>query len=218
MGQAIKASIEHADDLTLAGLWSRGDSLLDVLAEADVAVDFSLPEANAEVQGAVRQRKIPLVCGVSGLDEQQLAGMAELANVVPVVFDRNMSQGIAVLSDIVARVAASLGDEFAIEIHDTHHAKKLDSPSGTALKLAEFAAQGRGVDVAAANIDFKVQRQGEVPGDHTILLSSPTETLRIGHSVTTRQVFVDGALRASRWVLEQNPGLYDMRDVLLRSA
>jgi 4-hydroxy-tetrahydrodipicolinate reductase len=125
-----------------------------------------------------------------------------------------MSQGVTVLDSIVRQVAASLGPEFAVEIHETHHIHKLDSPSGTALKLAESVAAGKGVALDDAEIQFEVERRGEVPGDHSVVLTSPTETLTFKHSVTTRQVFADGALRAARWAVAQNPGWYQMRDVL----
>ena len=140
--------------------------------------------------------------------------MQSLANDLPVLFDRNMSQGIAVLHDAVTRIAAALGDEYTVEIHETHHVHKLDSPSGTALKLAEAVAAGRGQDPAAADIKFEVERRGEVPGDHSVVLSSATERLSLNHSVTTREVFVAGALRAARWLVGQEPGFYDMRNVL----
>jgi len=214
MGRAIEAAVTAADDLEPAGIWTRGASLDDVVATADVLIDFSLPEAHADVLAAIRKQPIPLVCGVSGLDSEQVASMQSLANDLPVLFDRNMSQGIAVLHDAVTRIAAALGDEFAVEIHETHHVHKLDSPSGTALKLAEAVAAGRGQDPAAADIKFEVERRGEVPGDHTVVLASATERLSLNHSVTTRDVFVAGALRAARWLVAQEPGFYDMRNVL----
>lgn len=214
MGQAIQQSVDRADDLVLAGVWTRESSLDEVLKASDVLVDFSLPGANAAVLAGVSKHRKPLVCGVSGLDAAQIASMESVANSVAVVFDRNMSQGITVLDDMVRRMAASLGPEFSVEIRETHHVHKLDSPSGTALKLAESVALGKGVDVDDAGIHFEVERRGEVPGDHTVVLTSPTETLSLKHSVTTRQVFADGALRAARWVVAQKPGMYQMRDVL----
>ena len=129
------------------------------------------------------------------------------------MYDRNMSQGIAVLQDLVSRAARSLGDEFAIEIHETHHIHKKDAPSGTALKLGESIASARNQEGADA-VHYQSERRGEVPGDHEVIFSSPTERLTLGHSVTTRKVFAEGALRAARWVASREPGLYDMHDVL----
>jgi 4-hydroxy-tetrahydrodipicolinate reductase len=214
MGQAIAQSVDNSDDLALAGIWQRGESLDDVLRDADVLIDFSLPEANAEVLQAALAHQVPLVCGVSGLSDDQLAALQSAASQLPIVYDRNMSQGITVLNDIVKRVAAALGSEFEIEIHETHHVHKLDSPSGTALKLADSIAAAKGVDRDAAGISFEVERRGDVPGDHSVMLASPTEKLSFSHSVATRQVFVAGALRASRWLVGRPSGLYDMSDVL----
>ena len=214
MGQALAQSVDAADDLELAGVWARGGSLSDVLADADVAVDFTLPEANTEVLNAVAEQGVPLVCGVSGLNDDQLAAMQAAAARVPIVFDRNMSQGVTILNDVVGRVAAALGDEFSVEVHETHHVHKLDSPSGTALKLAESIAAAKGWDNTETKIKFEIERRGEVPGDHRVVLTSPTERISLEHSVTTRQVFVDGALRAARWIVGKPAGWYDMSDVL----
>ena len=214
MGRAIAQSVDDSDDLELAGIWQRGESLDDVLRNADVLIDFSLPEASTEVLQAALAQQVPLVCGVSGLSDDQSAALQSAASQLPIVFDRNMSQGITVLNDIVKRVAASLGSEFEIEIHETHHVHKLDSPSGTALKLADSIAAAKGVDRDAAGISFEVERRGDVPGDHSVMLASPTEKLSFSHSVATRQVFVAGALRAARWLVGKPTGLYDMSDVL----
>ena len=214
MGKAIQQSVDLHDDLLVSGMWTRDSSLDEILAASDVLIDFSLPAANAEILAAVSKHQKPLVCGVSGLDSDQIAAMKAVSTAVAVVFDRNMSQGITVLDSIVQRVAASLGAEFAVEIHETHHIHKLDSPSGTALKLAESVAAAKGVALDDAEIQFEVERRGEVPGDHSVVLTSPTETLTFKHSVTTRQVFADGALRAARWAVAQQPGWYQMRDVL----
>ena len=138
--------------------------------------------------------------------------MKATAQAIAVVYDRNMSFGIAVLEQLVAQATAALGSDFAVEIHETHHVHKLDSPSGTALKLGEAIAAVRGE--SPADIHYEVERRGEVPGDHTVVLSSATERLTLGHSVTTRNVFAEGAIRAARWITNQPPGRYGMRDVL----
>jgi 4-hydroxy-tetrahydrodipicolinate reductase len=212
MGQTIRQVVDAADGVTVSGIWTRGESLDELVADSDVLIDFSLPEANAEVLAAVQKYRRPLVCGVSGLDGKQMASLERAAGVVPIVFDRNMSQGVSVLADLVQRAAKSLGPEFAAEIHEVHHVHKIDSPSGTALKLGEAIEAARAPDAAA--VRYEAERRGEVPGDHTVILSSPTETLSLKHSVTTREVFAEGAVRAARWALRQAPGRYRMRDVL----
>jgi len=213
MGQAIAATIEQQSDLQLAGIWTRDGDLGAIVDAADVIIDFSLPEGSVEVLAAVVRRKKPLVCGVSGMDNAQMLLLDQAATQVPVVYDRNMSLGIAVLERSVRDAAASLGLDFDVEISETHHIHKKDAPSGTALKLGEAIADAQG-EMGTGTVRFEVERRGEVPGDHQVVMSSPTERLTFAHSVTTRQVFADGALRAARWAVEQAPGRYRMRDVL----
>lgn len=213
MGQAVAASIEQQQDLRLAGIWTREGDLDAIVAAADVVIDFSLPEGTVAVLDAVLRHDKPLVCGVSGLNDAQRAQLERAAARVPVVYDRNMSLGIAVLEHSVRQAAASLGKEFDVEISETHHIHKKDAPSGTALKLGEAVAAARGED-GTGTVRFEAERRGEVPGDHEVIMRSQTERLTFAHSVTTRQVFADGALRAASWIVGRPAGLYGMRDVL----
>ena len=229
MGLAIINAVNEFADLEIGSVWVRdpdaardmatptgaiiSSDLEHVIEAADVVIDFSLFEATEQVAAAVTRYRKPLVCGVSGLADTQVRALGNAAESVPVVYDRNMSQGIAVLQELVARAARSLGDEFAIEIHETHHVHKKDAPSGTALKLGESIAEARDQS-GADSVHYQSERRGEVPGDHEVVFSSPTERLTLAHSVTTRSVFAEGALRAARWIVGRQPGLYDMHDVL----
>ncbi len=213
MGRAIAASIEQQADLDLAGIWSRDGNLDEIVALADVVIDFSLPEGTEQVLDAVVSYNKPLVCGVSGLTDAQMTTLENAARVVPVLYDRNMSLGVAVLERVLREAVVALGPGLDVEISETHHVHKKDAPSGTALKLGEAVAEARG-DSDTSAIRYEVERRGEVPGDHEITLRSPTEALRLAHSVTTRQVFADGALRAARWLVNREAGLYSMADVL----
>ncbi|MEO1245586.1 MAG: 4-hydroxy-tetrahydrodipicolinate reductase [Pseudomonadota bacterium] len=244
MGQAVAALIAADASLELAGVWTRdtaaaaprfpagsavsGD-LGELLADGDCVVDFSLPEGSVTVAREAADLRVPLVCGVSGLSASQLSALERAAERVPVVFDRNMSQGIAVLTQLVERAAKVLGPAYRICIDETHHVNKLDAPSGTALKLGEAAATGLGrcfddlmwyepgredAEAPGGAIRFSVQRQGDVPGEHEISFASASERLTLAHSVASRSVFAEGALRAAAWVTAQPPGLYAMRHVL----
>ena len=145
-----------------------------------------------------------------------LANLDKAATRVPVLYDRNMSLGIAVLERTVREAAASLGMDFSVEIAEVHHVHKKDAPSGTALKLGEAVAEARG-EQGTGSVELSSERRGEVPGDHDVVMSSPTERLTFAHSVTTRQVFADGALRAARWVVGQDKGRFTMSDVLFEN-
>lgn len=212
MGQAIASLVEEADDLALAGVWKRDDDIDALAGSCDVMIDFSLPEASGQIISAATRHKIPLVCGVSGLSDQQVASLDAAAQSIAVVYDRNMSIGVAVLENLARQAAQALGADFTIEVHETHHVHKVDTPSGTALKLGEAIAAERGTD--PGDIHYESERRGEVPGDHTVILASATERLSLGHSVTTRQVFAAGAVKAARWIANQPPGRFTMHDVL----
>lgn len=242
MGTAIADLVAASDDLSVAGFWTRhpgklidaalpdtayaGDDLERLLALSDVLVDFSLPDGTERVAPAAAKAGVPLVCGVSGLSDTQYDGLRAASRDVPVVYDRNMSQGVAVLKRLVQSAAAALPGEFEIRIDETHHVHKMDAPSGTALKLGEAAAAARGLDFrdamhyddatspAAGQIGFAVERTGEVPGDHAVTFANDAERLTLEHSVRTRDVFARGALTAARWIVGRPAGFYSMDDVL----
>lgn len=216
MGQALAETVRQRSIFELVGVWHRGDDINGLVEAADVVIDFSLPEATSQVVDAVLRYQKPLVCGVSGLDESQTAKLDTAATRVPLVFDRNMSLGIAVLLQSVSAAAATLGSDFEVVLSEVHHVHKKDAPSGTALQLGEAIALSRG-EPGTGSIRFESERRGDVPGDHQVVMSSATERLTFAHSVTTRQVFVDGALRAAEWVPGKAPGRYSMQDVLFSS-
>ncbi len=228
MGQALVRLAQDSDELTLAAIWVResatssiavndtvlvSEDLAEVCAAADVLIDFSLPEATRQIIDTVTQQGKALVCGVSGLDELQMAAIDKAAGKIPLLYDRNMSQGIAVLDAVIRDVVGALGPEFSVEIHETHHVHKQDAPSGTALKLGDAVKDARRSNFAG-RIHYESVREGEVPGDHSVLLVSENERLEFRHSVTTRDVFAEGALRAALWLAAQTAGRYSMKDVL----
>lgn len=255
MGREIIRAMTGNDELRLAGVWARkkspalqkyvaesagpaagavaiSDDLASVLNAADVAIDFSLPEATHKVLDAVLAAAKPLVIGVSGLDRAAVDELEDVARTIPILYDRNMSLGIAVLDGLVRQAVASLGAGFEAEIHETHHRHKVDAPSGTALKLGASLAAARNQDfeavkryepaglerpLAPGEIGFEVRREGEIPGEHTVILYNEAERLELKHAVSSRRVFADGALRAAQWLSDRPPGLYAMRDLLFQA-
>ena len=240
MGQELMRAIAINDELRLASVWTKeevsaddgivvSDDLAAVLPVSDVAIDFSLPDATAIVLEAVLAAGKPLVIGVSGLDSASIDAIDNLSKTVPVLYDRNMSLGIAVLDRVVREAAAALGAGFEAEVHETHHVHKKDAPSGTALKLGASLAEVREQDfetvreyepaglkrpLAPGQIGFEVSREGEVPGEHTVVLYSDSERLELKHVALNRRVFADGALKAAQWLVSQPAGLYSMHDLL----
>ena len=210
MGRAIADAINSEAGASLASTWSRDDDFDVITRDADVVVDFTLPDGTRRIIPACVEARRPLVCGVTGLTAGDEAALAEAATRIPVVFDRNMSVGIAVLARALTEVAGRLGPAFAARIHETHHVHKKDAPSGTALKLKERIDAVR----SGEPVDVTSDRRGEVPGDHDVIFESGSEKLLFSHSVTTRAVFAQGAVRAALWVAAKPPGLYSMQDVL----
>jgi len=206
-----------------------GDDVGALLAVSDVLVDFTLPQAAAVHAGAAARHNKPIVIGTTGLDPAQEALVAVAARSVPIVRAANMSLGVNLLLGLVRQVAASLGEDYDIEIVEMHHRHKVDAPSGTALGLGRAAAKGRGValDAVAARgrdgitgprvagaIGFAALRGGDVVGDHSVIFAGEGERLELTHRAAGRQIYAQGAVRAALWGQGKPPGLYSMRDVL----
>ncbi len=213
MGLSIQRLADSRSDIDVIHLWARGDDLDAALSDSDVIIDFSLPEATLEVCARNAAHRKPMICGVSGLADKHMAALRAASESVPVLYDRNMSVGIAMLDAAVRDVGRSLGNGFGIRIEETHHVHKKDAPSGTALKLGDSLIDA-GAVASHDDIDYHSKRRGEVPGDHSVIFESATERLEFSHSVSTRDVFAEGALRAALWVIDKPPGWYSMRDVL----
>jgi len=222
-----------ADAGSLAGVGSLGVAITDDIGHAvhgaDVAIDFTLATAAATNLAACVSHGVALVMGTTGLDTAGQAALERAAGSIPVVYGRNMSVGVNLMTALVGLAARTLGEDYDIEILETHHRHKVDAPSGTALQLGEAAAAARGrrlADVAVygrhgnagpratGSIGFASLRAGSVVGDHTVLLAADEEILEISHRAIDRAVFARGALRAARWLPGRAPGLYGMREVL----
>lgn len=202
----------------------------DALFErADVVIDFTTPEATARHVWLAAKHHKPLVIGTTGLSETQQKEIADAAREAPVILAANMSVGVNLLAALVEQAAARLGAEYDIEITETHHKHKIDSPSGTALALGKAAAKGRQADLdllavysrqgqtgerKTGAIGFAVQRGGDVVGEHSVTFFGEGERIVLGHIATDRSLFAKGAIRAALWLKDQPYGLYSMRDVL----
>ncbi len=221
----------------LAGLDALGvlltDQLDTALANCDVAIDFTAPAATERHARACAARSCSLVVGTTGLGAAELAALKSAAGSIAVLYSRNMSIGITVLTELVRQATRLLGPDFDVEISEAHHRAKKDAPSGTALQLGEAVAQARALmlaDVAvydrsklnaeraAQAIGFASVRAGSIVGDHSVLLASDEELIELTHRATDRALFARGALRAADWLTSQSAGLYSMQDVLGLSA
>jgi 4-hydroxy-tetrahydrodipicolinate reductase len=201
---------------------------------ADVVVDFTSFEASAGHAEVCAARGVALVIGSTGFTKEARARVDAAARRVPVVLSPNMSVGVNALFALAAQAAQTLGDAYDVEIVEMHHKKKKDAPSGTAVRLAEVAAEALGRDPARVfqfsrhgmigerppgEIGIQTLRGGDVVGEHTVYFVGEGERLELTHRATSRDQFARGAVRAAAWVVGRPPGVYDMFDVLgLREA
>lgn len=194
---------------------------------ADVIVDFSTWKPGADLLTWAVKHRIPAVIATTGLSEEQLAAIDEAAKVIPIFRSGNMSLGIALLRALAKKAASVLGESFDIEIVETHHNRKADAPSGTALMLLDAVKEGcaspREVCYGRHGRECKRQKQeigvhalrgGTVTGEHEVAFFGASERIRLSHSAENRSVFAAGALRAAEFLVGQKPGLYTMDDVV----
>lgn len=240
MGQMLVKEISTLDDVYLSGGITRDTQNLptnvpilkdaeDLFAVSDLVIDFTAPDSsvyNARIAASVRK---PLVIGTTGISDSQMKEIKASAEQTPILFTPNASIGVNVMLEAVKDVASKLGKDFAIEICEAHHSKKLDAPSGTAIALGKAAAAGRKKDLSVHavfdrhgqtgvrgddDIGFSVIRGGDIVGEHTVYFIGQGERIEITHRATDRALFARGALNAARWLAKQPAGFYDMRDFL----
>jgi 4-hydroxy-tetrahydrodipicolinate reductase len=205
------------------------DSFERAVAGARVLVDFTRPEATLEAARCCADRGVAMVVGTTGFAPGQQAEFTRRVVPIPVVFSPNYSTAMNLLFRLVEEAARVLGDAYDVEVVEAHHRHKVDAPSGTALRLAERAAEGlqrnlqevavygrQGIVGARTRQEIGVHalRAGDLVGDHTVLFGAAGECLQLSHRATSRDAFAEGALRAARFVAGAEPGLYSMWDVL----
>ena len=210
-----------------------GVVITDVIAEAldgaDVLIDFTRPAATLEHLGVASRTGTRLVIGTTGFSAAERARIGAAATTLPIVLAPNMGVGVNALLKIVEVAAGILHEGYDVEIIEAHHRHKVDAPSGTALWLGEAVARAAGRDLErdavysrhgetgprqSGTIGFSAIRGGDIVGEHTVLFAGSGEQITITHRSTSRASYAEGALRASRFLAAQAPGLYDMQDVL----
>ncbi|MDE2302578.1 MAG: 4-hydroxy-tetrahydrodipicolinate reductase [Sphingomonadales bacterium] len=228
MGQALAAAIAAGGDRLAGGIDEGGDPL-SLARDSEVLVDFSAPAALEANLDAAMASGVPIVIGTTGLAERHHWLIDQAARQVAVLQTGNTSLGVTLLAHLVREAAARLGEEWDIEITETHHRRKLDAPSGTALLLGEAAAAGRGISLGENSargrdgltgarptgaIGFAALRGGSVAGDHTVFFLGEDERLALAHVAENRGIFARGALRAAHWLIGREAARYAMADVL----
>jgi len=196
---------------------------------AEVAIDFSQPEAVEKTIGYCLESRVALVCGTTGLNDRQRAQIKAASAKIPLLYATNMSVGMNVLFGLVGKVASILGTDYDIEIVEQHHRFKKDAPSGSALTLAENICKSMNLDFPEAlvngrsgkdalrqkgTIGMHAVRAGDITGVHSVIFGTPGETITLNHTANSRDTFAGGALRAATWLVGKKPGFYSMADVL----
>jgi|UniRef100_A0A7C3SI58 4-hydroxy-tetrahydrodipicolinate reductase len=225
---AVGKDVGEVVGLPRKGLTVSG-SLAEVLPQGDVLIEFTQPEPTLEHLKAVAEAGKAMVIGTTGLSPDQVKELKWLAEHTRVVFAPNMSVGVNLMFKVVEMIAGVLTEGYDVEIVEAHHRLKKDAPSGTALKLAQVIAQTLGRDLNKVGvysrhgiigertdqeIGIQTIRAGDITGEHTVIFGGIGERLEIIHRAHNRDNFAKGAVRAALWIVNQEPGLYDMQDVL----
>lgn len=231
----LAAVMERPEKAELLSSWdcvsgSDPDEVLPRVPGA-VIVDFTAPEATLRTARSAARHGNPMIIGTTGITPEQKKELEELARKTPIFLSPNMSLGVNVLLEILPELVKMLGPDYDMEMVEIHHNHKKDSPSGTALRLAECLAEARDWnlgDVACYHregiigerpkqeIGIQALRGGDVVGVHTVYFMGPGERIEVTHQAHSRENFAQGALHAARWIGTQKAEkLYSMKDFFL---
>ena len=202
------------------------DNVNDINELPDVIIDFSIPEASINILKFAKEKSVPVVIATTGFSDEEISIIEDYSKYIPIFRSGNMSYEINVMSDIVSKLALLLKDS-DIEIIETHHNKKIDSPSGTALILAdsinealnnemEYQYNRHSIRQARSKKEIGIHsiRGGTEVGKHTVLFLGENESLEITHNVSSRSIFANGALKAAKFLINQKNGLYNMKNLI----
>ena len=236
MGNEVAMRVEKEENMQIvAGIGLEEDlsgkfpiysKIEDVKEKIDVIIDFSVPKATFKVLEFAKKEKTPIVIATTGFSKDELEKIEELSKEIPIFRSANMSLDINLMAEIVKKVAKVLQDT-DIEIIETHHNRKIDSPSGTAILLADainevlenkkeydFNRMQKREPRNKNEIGFSSIRGGNIVGEHTVAFFGENETLEIKHTSYSRQVFVEGAIKSAKFIITKENGLYNMNDLI----
>ena len=229
MGQTLIEAINSTSQSEFGAGFDKGDSLIDSISNFEVLIDFSRPEASLSALSVCESSGKAMVIGTTGFADSELELIEQASKEIPIVFAPNMSVGVNLTLKILETSAKVIGPDSSIEIIEAHHRYKVDSPSGTALKMGEVVANalGRNLSECAVygregieeprdmnTIGFSSIRGGDVVGEHTVAFFMDGERVEITHKASSRMIYANGAVRAANWLSDKPSGLYSMQDVL----
>lgn len=237
MGQVLTQNIAEREDMQVVAGIDHYDAQLNdypVFAtpeacdvEADVIIDFSNFSLVPSLVRYSAEKKTPIVVATTALDDDCQNALNEAAQTIPVFQSANMSLGINALAKAIRAITPVLEKDFSVEIVEMHHNKKLDSPSGTAILLADtvsesctepknyiYGRHSKNDEFKMSNIGIHALRGGTVPGTHVVLYAGPDEIIELKHEALSRNIFANGALAAAEYLVKQAPGRYSMDDLM----
>ena len=229
MGQALIEAINSSSQSDFGAGFDKGDNLIDSLKNFEVLIDFSRPEASLNALAVCKDAGKAMVIGTTGFTDSELELIGQASKEIPIVFAPNMSVGVNLTLKILETSAKVIGPDSSIEIIEAHHRYKVDSPSGTALKMGEVVANALGRNLSECaiygregieeprdlnTIGFSSIRGGDVVGEHTVAFFMDGERVEITHKASSRMIYANGAVRAANWLYDKPSGLYSMQDVL----
>ena len=230
MGQLLARAIESAEDMEIAaGVtptgWQGAYTALDQFTgDADMVIDFSHHDGTTALIDYCVKRGLPVVVCTTGQTDEELEYIAKASETIPVFKSANMSVGVALVSKVIKEIAAKFG-ACDIEIVETHHNRKVDAPSGTAIMLADAIKEVRpelhynlGRSGMAKRepdeIGISAVRMGNIVGTHEVMFGTNSQTITVTHQAHDRALFADGAVAAARFLLGKPAGFYNMDDLL----
>ena len=213
MGQRIDALAIDDDAVHVAArITAKNSSESARISTIDVIIDFSSEEGTRNAISIARATGAALLVGTSGLSREVDGALRELAKISAVLIAPNTSLGVAVTKRLARLAAELLGPSgWSVDIIESHHDRKKDAPSGTALALARALVDG---GMSLENRQIHAIRAGDTIGEHEIRFAGPSERIHIMHQAVTRDLFAAGALRGAKWLAGKPAGLYTMEDIL----
>lgn len=227
MGRVLTGLINADESLSLAAGVSRSCPEYSALSEyqgpADCVIDFSNHSNTNELLSYCEERGLPVVIATTGQTEEEKAAISAAAEKIPVFYSGNMSLGIALLVEL-AKQTAKVFPDADIEIIERHHNRKIDAPSGTALMLADAIREVRPEATynlgrpengkrTKQEIGIHAVRYGNEVGTHEVIVATNSQVITLKHEAENRALFAEGALSAAAFLINQAPGLYNMKDL-----
>lgn len=208
MGKRVM-ELAHSEDFVVKAESNRSQPLS--LSDIDVVIDFSSPAATLNHLQACLSHRKPLVIGTTGHQVGEKDAIHKAAKTIPILFSPNFSLGVALTLHTVSQFAKGLKGLVRVDIVETHHVQKKDSPSGTALALADRIRE----HTEPEKVVVHSIRSGSVIGEHRVIFECETERIELRHEALTRDCFAKGALLAARFLAKKDPGLYSLQDLFL---